>query len=59
MSTSILDSKGKVIGRQVGNVLLDGKGKNVARYNTSSNRTLDGKGRNVGVGNQTLRQLGK
>ena len=54
-----LDSKGKVIGREVNGVLLDGKGKNAARFNESSNRTLDGKGKNVGVGNQTLKQLGK
>ena len=54
-----IDQKGKVIGRQVGAILVDGKGKNVARFNESSNRTLDGKGKNLGVGNQTIKQLGK
>jgi len=54
-----IDNKGKVIGREVNGVLLDGKGKNVARFNESSNRTVDGKGKNVGVGDQRLKQLGK
>ena len=55
----ILNGKGKVIGREVNGVLLDGKGRNTARFNESSNRTLDGKGKNVGVGDQRLKQLGK
>jgi hypothetical protein len=59
MTKPILDGKGRVIGREVSGVMLDGKGHNVARFNQSSNRTLDGKGKNVGVGNQTIRQLGK
>lgn len=48
-----------MIGREVGGILLDGKGKVVARLNPGSNRTLDGKGKNIGVGDQRLRQLGK
>jgi hypothetical protein len=59
MSKSITDGKGHVIGREVGNVMLDGKGHNVARHNESSNRTLDGKGHNIGVGDQRVKQLGK
>ena len=59
MSKPILDGKGRVIGREAGGVLLDGKGHNIARFNQSSNRTLDGKGKNLGAGNQTLKQLGK
>jgi hypothetical protein len=57
---NFLDGKGKLVGREVGNgILVDGKGKNLARYNESSNRTLDGKGKNIGVGDQRLKQLGK
>ncbi len=59
MSKPILDNKGKVIGREVSGVMLDGKGHNTGRYNESSNRTLDNRGRNVGVGDQRMRQLGK
>lgn len=55
-----LDGKGHLIGREVGNgVLVDGKGKNVARLNPSSDRTLDGKGHNIGVGDQRIKQLEK
>ena len=55
----ILNGRGQVIGRQVNGVMLDGKGKPVARLISSSNRTVDGKGKNVGVGDQRMRQLGK
>lgn len=55
----IVNDKGRLIGREVGGILLDGKGKVVARLNPSSNRTLDGKGKNVGVGDQRLRELSK
>jgi len=55
----IIDGKGHVIGRDVNGVLLDGKGKPVARYIFGSDRTVDGKGKNIGVGNQKLKQLGK
>jgi hypothetical protein len=58
-SKPITDGKGHVIGRIVNDILLNGKGQNVGRYNESSDRTLDGKGKNVGAGNQTLKQLGK
>jgi hypothetical protein len=54
-----IDNKGKVIGREVNGVLLDGKGKPAARFIQGSNRTVDGKGKNVGVGDQRLKQLGK
>jgi hypothetical protein len=56
---TFIDDKGHLIGRNVGDILVDGKGKNIGRYNESSNRTLDGKGKNIGVGNQTLKQLKK
>ena len=55
----ITDGKGHVIGREVNGVMLDGKGKPVARYIASSNLTVDGRGKNVGRGDQRLRQLGK
>ena len=55
----IVDGKGHLIGRIVDSIMLDGKGKNVARFNESSNRTLDGKGHNLGAGDQRLKQLGK
>jgi hypothetical protein len=55
----ILDDKGHLIGREVNGVMLDGKGRNVARYIESSDRTVDGKGKNIGVGDQRLRQLDK
>jgi hypothetical protein len=58
-SKPVLDGKGHVIGRLVNDIMLNGQGKNVGRYNTSSNRTLDGQGKNVGAGNQTIKQLGK
>lgn len=54
-----INDKGKVIGREVNGVLLDGKGKNAARFIEGSNRTVDGKGKNVGVGDQRIKQLGK
>ncbi len=54
-----MDGKGHLIGRIVDSIMLDGKGKNVARFNESSNRTLDGKGHNLGAGDQRLKQLGK
>jgi hypothetical protein len=54
-----LDGKGHLIGREAGNVVVDGKGHNIARYNKSSDRTLDGKGKNIGVGDQRIKQLGK
>ncbi len=59
MTKPILDGKGRVIGREVGGVLLDGKGKPVARFVKGSDRTVDGKGKNIGVGDQRLKQLGK
>lgn len=59
MTKPIVNDKGHMIGREVGGILLDGKGKVVARLNPGSNRTLDGKGKNIGVGDQRLRQLGK
>ncbi len=55
----ITDGKGKVIGREAGNVMLDGKGHVAGRYISSSNRTVNGSGKNEGVGNQTLRLLKK
>ena len=55
----IIDGHGRLICREVNGVLLDGAGKNVARFISGSNRTVDGKGKNVGVGNQRLRQLAK
>lgn len=58
-SKPILDEKGRVIGREVSGVMLDGKGRNVGRFNESSNRTLDGKGKNVGVGDQKIRLVSK
>ena len=56
-----LDGKGHLIGREAGNVFVNGKGHNIARYNKSSDRTLDGKGKgnNLGVGDQRIKQLGK
>ena len=54
-----VDNKGHLIGREVNGVLLDGKGRNVARYVEGSDRTVDGKGKNIGVGDQRLTQLGK
>jgi sporulation protein YlmC with PRC-barrel domain len=59
MSKPIIDNKGHLIGREVNGVMLDGKGHNVSRFISSSNRTVDSKGKNVGVGDQRLRQLGK
>jgi hypothetical protein len=59
MSKPILNDKGHVIGRQVGDVQLDGNGKVVARVIKSSNLTVDGKGHRVGPGNQLIRTLGK
>ncbi len=56
---TFIDGKGRLIGREVGGILVDGKGKNVARYDEASNRTLDGKGKNLGAGDQRLKQLGK
>lgn len=58
-SKPITDGKGHVIGRIVNSILLNGQGHNVARVDTSSNRTLDGKGRNLGAGDQRIKQLGK
>lgn len=54
-----MDGKGHLIGRLVNDIMLNGQGKNVGRYNESSDRTLDGKGCNLGAGNQILKQLGK
>ena len=54
-----LDGRGHLIGREVNGVMLDGKGKVVARYIEGSNRTVDGKGKNVGVGDLKIEQLGK
>ena len=56
---NILDGKGKTIGREVSDIMLDGKGKISARYIKSSDRTVDGKGKNAGVGDQRIRLLGK
>jgi len=55
---TILNGKGHLIGRQVGDLMLDGKGHKVASYNGSSNRTVDERGRHVGFGDQRLRILG-
>jgi hypothetical protein len=55
----LLDVKGKIVGHLVGDWLLDGKGKQVARVDKSSNRTLDKNGHIVGQGDQRLRQLEK
>lgn len=54
-----LDEKGHLIGREVNGIMLDGKGKVVARYIEGSDRTVDGKGHNVGMGDQKIRQLEK
>jgi hypothetical protein len=54
-----LDEKGHLIGREVNGIMLDGKGKVVARYIEGSDRTVDGKGKNVGMGDQKIRQLEK
>ena len=56
---TFIDGKGKLIGKEVNGVMMDEKGKVVARYIEGSNRTVDGKGKNVGIGDQRLRQLGK
>lgn len=56
----IINDKGHAIGRELNNgTVLDGKGKIVARYIESSNRTVNNKGRNIGIGDQRIRELGK
>ena len=42
---TITDGKGHVIGREINNMMLDSKGKVVARYIASCNLTLDGQGK--------------
>jgi len=54
-----LDNRGHLIGREVNGMLLDGKGKPVARYISSSNITVDGTGKNVGRSDLKTSQLGK
>ena len=54
-----IDNKGKLVGREVNGILLDGQGKNLGRFIKSSNMTVDGKGHNTGRGDVTTKQLGK
>ena len=54
-----IDDKGNLIGREVNGNLLDGKGKLVARFNESSNRTIDGKGHIVSRDDTRINQLTK
>lgn len=59
MNKLLLDDKGHVIGREVNGNMLDGNGRMVARYITSSDRTVDSEGKNAGIGDQRLRILGE
>ena len=54
----IRNREGKIIGRLDGNLIRDGTGKIVAKYD-ADNRTRDRNGRIVGGGDIRLFQLGK
>jgi hypothetical protein len=54
----IRNREGKIIGRVDGNLIRDGAGKIVAKYD-ADNRTRDRNGRIVGNGDLRLFQLGK
>ena len=55
----IRNREGKIIGRVDGNIMRDGTGKIVARYDAFDNRTRDRSGRIVGPNDQRMRQLPK
>lgn len=55
----IRNREGKIIGRFDGNILRDGTGRIVAKYDAWDNRTRDRSGRIVGNGDLRLFQLGK
>jgi hypothetical protein len=50
--------EGKIVGRFDGDILRDGTGRIVAKYDAGDNRTRDRSGRIVGNGDQRMRQLG-
>ena len=55
----IRNREGKIIGRMDGNILRDGTGRIVAKFDAWDSRTRDGTGRIVGNGDLRLLQLGK
>lgn len=57
--TVIINDKGHLIGRRIGEQMLDGNGKVVGRYVAGSDRTVNKEGHNKGKGDQLMRLLGK
>lgn len=55
----IRDRTGHIIGKKDGNLLRDGTGKILARYDEGDGRTRDRQGKIVGSGDQRERELPK